>query len=195
MKAERFTKAPEKAGIDPSTMKMKTWYQEPTRESDDSQLQSSSRASDALSGTGRTSYQVREPIEDDEERLAMKQGDMPPPVPERVANPRIRDDRAAQEFQRNSDKMHRATSDDAFKKKCRNVFSQTVRMTGTNVDIYSVSTYQCSILFNNVVSFNWKREFEKAENMSKPATKVKSSTSPSCHFSENSGETTACVLS
>ena len=56
----------------------------------------------------------KEPIEDDEERLAMKQGDMPPPVPERVANPRIRDDRAAQEFQSNSDKMHRATSDDAF---------------------------------------------------------------------------------
>ena len=71
-----------------------TWYQEPTRESDDSQLPSSSRASDALSGTDRTSYQVRQTIEDDEERLAMKQGDMPPPVPERVANPRIRDDRA-----------------------------------------------------------------------------------------------------
>ena len=114
MKAERLTKAPENAGIDPGTMKIMTWYQEPTRESDDSQLPSSSRASDALSGTDRTSYQVREPIEDDEERLAMKQGDMPPPVPERVANPRIRDDRAVQEFQRNSDKMHRATSDDAF---------------------------------------------------------------------------------
>ena len=53
------------------------------------QLPSSSRASDALSATDRTSYQVREPIEDDEERLAMKQGDMPPPVLERVANPRI----------------------------------------------------------------------------------------------------------
>ena len=92
MKAERLTQAPENAGIDPSTMKMKTWYQEPTRESDDSQLSSSSRLSDALSATDRASDQVREPIEDDEERLAMKQGDMPPPGPERVANPRIRGD-------------------------------------------------------------------------------------------------------
>ena len=29
----------------------------------------------------------------------MRQGDMPPPVPERVANPRIREDRAVQDFQ------------------------------------------------------------------------------------------------
>ena len=36
MKAERLTTAPESAGMDPSTMKMKTWYQEPTREGDDS---------------------------------------------------------------------------------------------------------------------------------------------------------------
>ena len=57
-KAERLTKAPENAGIDPRTMKMKTWYQEPTRECDDSQLPSSSRVSDALSGTDRTSYQI-----------------------------------------------------------------------------------------------------------------------------------------
>ena len=193
MKAERLTKAPDNAGIDPGTIKMKTWYQEPIREGDDSQLPSSSRASDALSGTDRTSYQVREPIEDDEERLAMKQGDMAPPVPERVANPRIQGDRAVQEFQSNSDKMHRATSDDAFTQAwfnyCRNVFSQSVRKTGTNGDIYSVSTNQCSILFNNVGSSNRKSEFRKAENMRKPATKVQSSTSPSCHFSENSGET------
>ena len=129
----------------------------------------------------------------------MKQGDMPPPVPERVANPRIRDDRAVQEFQSNSDKMHRATSDDAFTQAwfnyCRNVFSQSARKTGTNVDIYSVSTHQCSILFNNVGSFNRKSEFRKAENMSKPVTKVQSSTSPSCHFPENSGETTTRSLS
>ena len=129
--------------VDPGTMKLKTRYQEPTREGDDSQLPSSSRASDALSGTGRTSYQVREPIQDDEERLAMKQGDMLPPVPERVASPRIRDDRAVQEFQSNSDKMHRATSDDAFTQAwfnyCRNVLSQSVRKTGTNGDICSVN--------------------------------------------------------
>ena len=74
-------------------------------------------------------------------------------------------------------------------KTCRNVFSQSARKTGTNVDISSVSTFQCSILFNNVGSFNWKSEFRKAENMSKPVTKVKSLKSPSCHSPENSGET------
>ena len=48
----------------------------------------------------------------DEERLAMKRGSMPPPLPRRVENPRIREDRALQEFNSNSDKMHRATLDD-----------------------------------------------------------------------------------
>ena len=37
-------------------------------------------------------------MKDDEERLAMRQGDMPPPVPERVANPRVREDGAVQDF-------------------------------------------------------------------------------------------------
>ena len=44
----------------------------------------------------------------------MKRGGMPPPLLKRVANPRIRDDQALHEFYLNSDKMHRATSDDAF---------------------------------------------------------------------------------
>ena len=52
----------------------------------------------------RTSYQVPEPIENDEERVAMKRGDMPPAVPMRVADPRIREDQALQEFRSNSDK-------------------------------------------------------------------------------------------
>ena len=74
-------------------MKMKKWHLEPTREDDDPHFPSSSRVIDALTGADRTSYQVREPIENDE-RLAMKKGDMPPAVPERVANPRIRKDQA-----------------------------------------------------------------------------------------------------
>ena len=48
----------------------------------------------------------------DEERLAMKRGSMPPPLPRRVENPRIREDRALQESNSYSDKMHRATLDD-----------------------------------------------------------------------------------
>ena len=87
VKPERLTEAPENAGIDLSTMRVSEWYQETTREDDDSHFSSSSRMSDGLTGADRTSHQV--PIEDDEDRLAMKKGDMPPPVPERVANPRI----------------------------------------------------------------------------------------------------------
>ena len=41
----------------------------------------------SLTGTDRPSDQARELIEDNDERLAMRQGDMLPPVPERVANP------------------------------------------------------------------------------------------------------------
>ena len=105
-------------------MNMKKWYQEPTRASD----------TRAPTGTDRTSYQALELIEDDEEMLAMRQFDMNPPFPERVSNPRIRDDRAVQEFQSNSDKMHRATSEDAFTQAwfdyCRNVFPQSVKKDG-----------------------------------------------------------------
>ena len=49
-------------------------------------------------GNGQSILSVREPIEDDEERLSMRQGDVPPPVSEPVANPRIREDRAVQDF-------------------------------------------------------------------------------------------------
>ena len=67
---------------------MKKWYVETAREDDYPHFPSSSRVRDALTGADRASYQVRESIENDEERLAMKKGDVPPPVPERVANSR-----------------------------------------------------------------------------------------------------------
>ena len=86
----RLPRPPRKAGIDPRTMKMKQWYQGQHRASDKSPWQWRDRVSDkkAPTGTDRASKNAREPIEDDEERLAMRQGDMPPPVPERVTNPR-----------------------------------------------------------------------------------------------------------
>ena len=92
MEPEKLEKAPKNAGIDPSTMRVSKCYRESTREDDDLHLSSSSRVSDVITGTNRSSYQVREPIENDEQRLAMKRGDMPPPVPKRVDNPRIRKD-------------------------------------------------------------------------------------------------------
>ena len=94
---------------------------------------------------------------------------VPPPVPKRVANPRIREDQALQEFHSNSDKTHRATSDDAFTQACfdesRSVFPQPVGKTRTNVELLNVPTYQCNILFKNMGSFNRKSEFWRPVNL------------------------------
>ena len=114
MKPKRLTEAPDNAGFNPDIIKLSKWYQETTRKGDDPHYSSSSRMSDAFVETDWTPYQAREPGEDDEERLAMKIGDMPPPLSRRVPNPRIRDDRALHEFFTNSDKMDRASSDDAY---------------------------------------------------------------------------------
>ena len=79
IKPERLTKALENARVDPSTMRISKWYQESTREDDDPHPPSSNRVSD-LTGAERMSYQVRETIVNDEDRLVMKRGDMPPPL-------------------------------------------------------------------------------------------------------------------
>ena len=55
-------------------MRVSKRYRESTREDDDSH----SRVSDVGTGTNRSSYQVREPIEKNEERLAMKRDDYTP---------------------------------------------------------------------------------------------------------------------
>ena len=169
---QKLTKAPENAGIDLTSMRGSKWYQESTREGDDPRSPPSRRESDLFIGTNRMSYQIREPIEHDEERLAMKRGDMPPPLPERVDNPRIQEDQALQEFHSNSDKMHRATPEDEFAQTwfeySRSIFPQSVRKTSTHVELYNLSTYQCSILFNKKGSFNGKSEFRRLENLKKP---------------------------
>ena len=122
----------------------------------------------------KTSHQARESIEDDEERLAMKKGEMPPPLPKRVPNPRVRDDRALHEFFSNSDKMHRATPDDAYTQArfdySRSAFPQSVRKQVQKVELFNVSKYQCSILFNNMGSFSRKSDFRRPENLNKPIT-------------------------
>ena len=139
MKPERLTRAPGYAGIDPSSLRISKWYQESTREDDDPHSSSPNRVD-------RMSNQVREPIENDEDRLAMKRGDMPLPLPPRVANRRIREDRALQEFHSKSDKMHCATPDGDFTQAWfeygRCVFPQSVKKTGTNVELFNVPTYQ-----------------------------------------------------
>ena len=105
------------------------------------------RVSDSTSPTrvDLPSYRVREQIEDDGERLAMRQDDLPPLVLERVVDPRIREDRAVQDFERNSDQMHRATDEDDYARAwfdcCRSVFPQSAKKAGSDVDLYNVSTY------------------------------------------------------
>ena len=191
MKPNRLTEAPDNAGLNPDIMKVSKWYQETTRKGDDDpHFSSSSRMSDASVETDWTSYQVREPGEDDEERFAMKIGDMLLPLLRRVPNPRIRDDRALH-FLMNSDKMHRASSDDAYTQAWfdysrSSVFPQSVRKTGTDNELFNVSTYQCSILLNKMVSFNRKSEFRKPEKTwANLLPRVKNSTSMNCHSSRN----------
>ena len=89
VKPDRDTKAQENAGIDPSTMRVSTWYQKSTREYDDPHSPPPNRVRDTFTGVDRASYQVRRPIEDDEERLAMEKDDMLPPLPQRLANPKF----------------------------------------------------------------------------------------------------------
>ena len=68
--------------------------------------------------------------------------------------------------------MHRATYEDDYTRAwfdyCRSVFPQSVRKARPDVDLCNLSTYQCSILFNNMGCFSWKSEFRKAENIDKP---------------------------
>ena len=90
MKPDRHTKAPENAGIDSSTMRVSAWYQESTPEDEDPHSPPPNRVRDTFTGVDRASYQVGRPIEDDEERLAMEKDDTLPPLPQRLANPRIR---------------------------------------------------------------------------------------------------------
>ena len=82
---------------------------------------------------------------------------MPPPLPQQVANPRIREDQALQEIHSKLNKMHRAASDDDFPQEHGLIMAD-----------HNVSTYQRSILFNNMGSFNRKSGFRRPENLNKP---------------------------
>ena len=132
LEPEKATKAPRNSGTDPSTMKMKKWYQGQDRLSDKSQWQlPSNRMNDkkAPSGTDRASCQARESNEGD------KENELP-----------------IQKFENTEQcmtsnvtlkKMHRATYEDAYTRAwfdyCRSVFPQSVRKAGPTVDLYNVS--------------------------------------------------------
>ena len=81
---------------------------------------------------------------------------MPPPMQKRVDNLRIREDEALPVFS-NSDRIQRTASEDTYTQAwfeySRSTFPQSVTKTSTNVELHNVSTYQCSVLFNNMVFF------------------------------------------
>ena len=129
MKPEKLRRAPEYAGISPSTMRVSKWNQESTREDDDPHSPSLTRTCDTFTGVDWASYQVREPVENYEERLTLKRGDMLPPG--ELKNPRIREEQALQVIHSNSDKVHRPTLDDQYTQEwfdySRSVLPQSVR--------------------------------------------------------------------
>ena len=183
MKPEKAAEAPRNAGRDPSTMKMKQWYQGHDRVSDQK----------APTGTDRASYHARERIEDDDERLAMRQGDMPPPEPERVANPRIRETEQYRTSDRTPEKMHRATSE---KRLHKSMLFDYLPKVFPSPDIQIFIT--CQRISAASSSTTWvpsteRVNFGKLRILISRFLQMKSSTLPtilSCHFSQNSGETT-----
>ena len=117
--------------------------------------------------TDRASYQAREAVEGDEERLAMRQSDMPPPVPERVTNPEFEKSEQCRNSKgtrkRRTVPHPKTPTQDHGLITAEASFHFSVRKAGPNVDLYNVSTYQCSIPFNNMGSFSRRSEFRKAE--------------------------------
>ena len=90
----------------------------------------------------------------DEERLARRKDERPPPLQRRIDNPRIRDLPAFTEFYLNTDKIHHATSEDAC---AQAVQLQSVYVFAINKDnrwkrrTVSHVNVQRIILFNNTV--------------------------------------------
>ena len=73
--------------------------------------------------------------------------------------------------------MHRAALDGQYLQEWfdyrRPSFLQSVRKTGTNVEIYNVPMYQCRVLSNNMGDFHWKSEFRTPAILNKPLDKEK----------------------
>ena len=90
MEPTRQEEEPSYAGLDPVCMRMSPWYSE----GDDSQPLASKGMNEDSSGAKRSQYQIPRLVAKDEERFARKKGDIPPPLPKRIDNPRIREDLA-----------------------------------------------------------------------------------------------------
>ena len=105
MEPARQEKGPRNAGLDPISMRTSQWYSEPICEGNDSQTSSFKRMSEDSSGIKGSPYQIPRLVAKDKERVTRKRGDMPPPLPRRIDNPRIREDPALMEFYATTDKQ------------------------------------------------------------------------------------------
>ena len=133
----------------------------------------SNRVSDKKTSTGtdRASYQARQPNEGDKERLTMRQGTCLHQYPneftiwdfertEQYITSNVTRKRCTEPPTKTSTQEH----DWLLPKRLPTVREKD----SSNVDFfYKVSTYQCSILFNNIDSFNRNSDFRKVENMHK----------------------------
>ena len=120
-----------KRGLDPISMRMSQWYNEPICGGNDSQPIAFTRMNEDSSGPKKSQYQIPRPVVKDEERLARRKDDLPPPLQRRVNNPRIRDLPAFTEFYLITDKIHHATSEDAY---AQAVQLQSVHVPAINKD-------------------------------------------------------------
>ena len=172
MEPARQEKGPRNAGLDTICVRMSQWYSEPICGGNDSQPSSFKRMNEGSPGAKRPPYQIPRPVAKDEGRRARKKGDVPPPLLRRIVSPRILEDAATMEFYANTDKIHYATSEDAYARYySQSIFPQSVKKTGGNVEQFHMSTYQCSILFNNMGSFSRKSDLRKSQNMGNPVAK------------------------
>ena len=114
MEPARLEEAPKKAGIDQILWEWTCgiWNQ-PLRVTTLSCYQNVAWAKLLLEQRG---HHVRYEglLKKDEERLAMQKGDVPPTLPKRMDNTRMREDQALLEFYSKSDKIHRVTFQDAY---------------------------------------------------------------------------------
>ena len=98
---------------------------DPVFMSDNSQPPASKKMNQDCCRANRSQYQLPRSDAKDEERLAKRKDDMPPPLLRRTDNPKIREDLALLAFCSNTDKIHYATSEDAYAKAWFN-YSQSI---------------------------------------------------------------------
>ena len=108
----------------------------------------------------------------------------------------VREDQSVQDFQWNSEGMHRVAYEDAYTRAlldyCRSVLPQSVRKADPDADSYNVSTYQAASSSKTWVPPTGRVNSGKLRILTN-RFQIKGSTSPTiltCPFTQNSGRET-----